>query len=184
MSTELVILLDRSASMCGREASCAREMEQILEQQKKRPGPCWVTTLLVDTECRVLHDRLPIETVRVPERLLCAAGGASSLRDALSKGIGHIERIHRYLRKEDIPERVSFQILSDGIDNTSRTDKAALDRRMAEKREIGWEFRMLCPEWEKTDDLEETAVPDWDMLDGEGLNRRIEQTLREIRGGE
>lgn len=176
MGTELVILLDRSASMRGREASALRQTAEILERQKRQPGPCWVTTLLLDTECRILHDRLPIEEVLPPEGIRCAAGGATSLRDAICRGIEHVERVHRYLRKEDVPERVSFQIISDGIDNTSRTDAESMDGRIAEKQAAGWQFRMVCPEREGP----ESSAPEWDRLDGEGLDRLIEQTFREL----
>ena len=62
--TELVFILDRSGSMHGLEKDTLGGFNSMMEKQKKGEGNALVTTVLFDTEIDVIHDRLPLKSVR------------------------------------------------------------------------------------------------------------------------
>lgn len=113
--TELVFILDRSGSMSGLEADTIGGFNSMIAQQKKESGEALVSTVLFDNES--------------------AVGGA----------IHHIGNIHKYARREDVPEKTMFIITTDGYENASRRYDYERVRRMIErqKERYGWEFLFL-----------------------------------------
>ena len=59
--------------------------------------------------------------------------------------IHHIGNIHKYARREDMPEKTMFIITTDGYENASRRYDYEMVRRMIErqKEKYGWEFLFL-----------------------------------------
>ena len=59
--------------------------------------------------------------------------------------IHHIGNIHKYARREDMPEKTMFIITTDGYENASRRYDYERVRRMIErqKEKYGWEFLFL-----------------------------------------
>lgn len=72
--TELVFILDRSGSMHGLEKDTGG-FNSMMEKQKKGEGNALVTTVLFDTEIDVIHDRLPLKSVRPMTEEDYVAGG-------------------------------------------------------------------------------------------------------------
>ena len=143
--TELVFILDRSGSMSGLEADTIGGFNALIEKQKKETGEALVSTVLFDTACQVIHDRLAFE--RVPpmtEREYCV-GGCTALLDAVGGAIHHIGNIHKYARKEDVPEKTLFVITTDGMENASRRYDYETVRGMIQRQQenYGWEFLFL-----------------------------------------
>ncbi|MBE7018161.1 MAG: VWA domain-containing protein, partial [Ruminococcaceae bacterium] len=143
--TELVFILDRSGSMSGLERATIGGFNSMIENQKREEGGAVVSTLLFDNESVVIHDRLPLEKVpRMTEREYCTRG-CTALLDAVGGAIRHIANIHKYARKEDVPEKTMFIITTDGYENASRKYDYEKVRRMIEheKEKYGWEFIFL-----------------------------------------
>ena len=143
--TELVFILDRSGSMCGLESDTIGGFNAMIEKQKKEAGEALVSTVLFDNESVVIHDRLPLN--RVPrmteeEYVTC---GCTALLDAVGGAIRHIGNIHKYARREDVPEKTLFIITTDGYENASRRYDYDKVRRMIQrqKEKYGWEFLFL-----------------------------------------
>ena len=68
-------------------------------------------------------------------------GGCTALVDAVGGAIKHIETIHKYIRKEDVPENTIFFITTDGMENASRIYSSTELKQMIErKKEEDWEF--------------------------------------------
>ena len=65
--------------------------------------------------------------------------------DAVGGAIHHIGSIHKYARREDVPEKTLFVITTDGYENASRRYDYEHVRRMIErqKEKYGWEFLFL-----------------------------------------
>ena len=61
--TEVVFILDRSGSMSGLESDTIGGFNSMMEKQKKTGEKAYVSTILFDDECEVLHDRVPLEKV-------------------------------------------------------------------------------------------------------------------------
>jgi len=142
--TELVFILDRSGSMSGLESDTIGGFNAMIREQKKQDGKVLVTTVLFDSKTEVLHDRLDLD--RIPEMTEkdYAVGGCTALLDAIGETVRHIEGIHRYARKEDVPARTMFVITTDGMENASKAYTLdQVKRRVEAKQEEGWEFLFL-----------------------------------------
>ena len=139
--TELVLILDRSGSMAGLESDTIGGFNSMIEKQKKLDGKCYVSTVLFDNESEVLHDRIDLADVPKMTDKEYFPRGCTALLDAVGGAIHHIENIHKYARKEDVPEHTLFCITTDGMENASRKYDLKKIRKMIEaKKEIGWEF--------------------------------------------
>lgn len=142
--TEIVFILDRSGSMGGLEADTIGGFNSMLLRQKKERGEAYVSTVLFDNTCDVLHDRLPIEKVEPITEKDYYVRGCTALIDAIGGAVEHIRNIHKYARKEDVPEHTIFIITTDGMENASRhytSDK--VKRMIEEQKQKGWEFIFL-----------------------------------------
>lgn len=143
--TELVFILDRSGSMSGLESDTIGGFNGMIEEQKKKEGECFVTTVLFDHEMLTLHDRLPLEKIKKMTGKDYQVRGCTALLDAIGNSIAHIDSIHRYARKEDVPENTVFVIITDGLENASKEFSSSKVKEMIEtkKEKNGWEFLFI-----------------------------------------
>ena len=143
--TELVFILDRSGSMQGLEGDTIGGFNSMLEKQKREPGEAFVSTLLFDDRTEVLHDRAKVRELRPITEKEYYVRGCTALLDAIGGAIHHIGNIHKYARREDVPEKTLFVITADGYENASRRYNYETVRRMIErqKEKYGWEFLFL-----------------------------------------
>ena len=141
-TTELVFILDRSGSMSGLETDTIGGFNSMITKQKKEAGKALVSTVLFDNESAVIHDRLPLEDVPPMTEKEYFTLGCTALLDAVG---GAIPPIHKYARREDVPEKTMFIITTDGYENASRRYDYETVRRMIQqqKEKYGWEFLFL-----------------------------------------
>lgn len=143
--TELVFILDRSGSMAGLEKDTIGGFNAMLEKQRKEPGDAVVSTVLFDTRVEVIHDRVALAEVPDLTDREYYVRGCTALLDAVGGAIHHIGNVHKYARREDVPEKTLFIITTDGMENASRRYTYDKVRRMIEreKEKYGWEFLFL-----------------------------------------
>ena len=143
--TELVFILDRSGSMSGLEKDTIGGFNSMLEQQRKEPGDALVSTVLFDNIAEVIHDRVSIAQVPNLTEKDYFVRGCTALLDAVGGAIQHIGNIHKYARREDVPEKTLFIITTDGMENASRRYSYEKVRKMIarQKERYGWEFLFL-----------------------------------------
>ncbi len=143
--TELVLILDRSGSMCGLESDTIGGFNAFIEKQKKEAGTALVSTVLFDDACEVIHDRVSLDTIKKLTEEQYYVRGCTALLDAVGGAIKHISNIHKYARKEDRPEKTVFVITTDGMENASRIYTYEKVKKLVEhhKEKYGWEFIFL-----------------------------------------
>lgn len=143
--TELVFILDRSGSMSGLEMDTIGGFNSMLEKQRKETGEAVVSTVLFDHETTVIHDRMNIKKIKNLTEHDYYVRGSTALLDAVGKAIHHIGHVHKYARREDIPEKTLFIITTDGMENASRYYTYDQVRHMIERQQkrYGWQFIFL-----------------------------------------
>ena len=143
--TELVFILDRSGSMAGLEKDTIGGFNSMLEKQRKEPGNAVVSTVLFDNVSEVIHDRVEIANVPNLTEEAYFVRGCTALLDAVGGAIHHIGNIHKYARKEDVPEKTLFIITTDGMENASSryTYDKVYHMISRQKEQYGWEFLFL-----------------------------------------
>ena len=143
-STELAFILDKSGSMHGLEKDTIGGFNSMLDKQKAAEGECRVTTVLFDSSCTVLHDRIDIAAVRPMTDEDYCAGGSTALLDAVGTTIDKIRNVQKNSAEEGRAEKVLFVIITDGMENSSREYSLRNVRSMIEEqRKNGWEFVFL-----------------------------------------
>ena len=142
---EIVFILDKSGSMHSFVSDTIGGFNSTLKKQQADAMEGFVTTVLFDNNMSTLHDRLPLKDVPEITEKEYTTGGCTALLDALGNTIRHIEKVHRYIRPEDVPEKTMFVIITDGLENASHAFSADQVRGMiAEKqKEKDWEFVFL-----------------------------------------
>lgn len=143
--TELVFILDRSGSMAGLEADTIGGFNAMIAKQKKQAGKAYVSTILFDNTSEVLHDRISLENVKPITENDYYVRGCTALLDAIGGAINHISNIHKYARKEDVPQHTMFVITTDGMENASHNYSIKKIKRMIEdkKKKHSWEFLFI-----------------------------------------
>ena len=143
--TEMVFILDRSGSMLGLEKDTIGGFNGMIEKQKRVEGEALVSTVLFDHESVVLHDRVNLREIRPMTDDDYTVRGCTALLDAIGGAIHHIGNVHKYARKEDVPEKTVFVIITDGMENASRRYTSDRVKQMIErqKSKYGWEFLFL-----------------------------------------
>ena len=143
--TELVFILDRSGSMGGLESDTIGGFNSLIEKQKKEDGECFVSTVLFDNECEVIHDRVKLSEIKPMTDKEYYVRGCTALIDAIGGAVKHISNIHKYARAEDVPEHTMFVITTDGLENASHKISSSEVKKMIEKRKEkdGWEFLFI-----------------------------------------
>lgn len=143
--TEIVFIIDRSGSMSGLEQDTIGGFNSMIKQQKNAEGEALISTILFDNVSEVLHDRINVKDIQPLSDHDYMVRGCTALLDAIGGAIHHIGNIHKYARREDIPEHTMFVITTDGMENASRYYSSNRVKQMIERQKIkyGWEFLFL-----------------------------------------
>ena len=142
--TELVFILDKSGSMSGKELDVIGGFNSTIASNKDKDYECLVTTTLFSDKSKTIHDRISIKEVDNLSENEYQVGGCTALIDTIGNTIKHIENIHKYQNKKDLPNKVLFVIMTDGLENASSKYSSDEVKRMIEqKKELDWEFLFM-----------------------------------------
>lgn len=143
--TELVFIIDKSGSMSGLESDTIGGFNSLIKKQKKEEGDALVSVVFFNDNQDVVLDRVDINKVKELTENDYVCMSCTALLDAVGDSIKHIRNIHKYARKEDIPEKTVFVIMTDGLENASEKYRYHDVKRLIEraKEESNWEFLFL-----------------------------------------
>lgn len=158
--TELVFIIDKSGSMSGFESDTTGGFNSMIEKQRKMEGKVYVSTVLFDNESYVIHDRVDIGEVAPLTGKEYIAGGCTALLDAIGDAIHHIGNVHKYARREDVPEHTIFLITTDGEENASHKYTSARVKQMINRQteRYGWEFVFVAANIDAIETAEKIGI--------------------------
>lgn len=143
--TEVVFILDRSGSMFRLEKDVVGGFNSTIKTQKENKGECLVSTVLFNDHSEVIHDRIPINKIDKMQETDYQPSGSTALIDALGDSINYIQKVHKIIRKEDVPTNTIFIITTDGQENSSNKYSAnEIKKLITKKQEQGWQFIYLA----------------------------------------
>ena len=158
--TELVFILDKSGSMSSMEKDTIGGFNSMIEKQKQEEGTVYVSTVLFSNTSKVIHDRVDIKEIEPMTEEDYQVNGCTALLDAIGGAIHHIGNVHKYARKEDVPEKTIFLITTDGMENASREYSSKRVKEMIRRQEekYGWEFFFVAANIDAVETAEHIGI--------------------------
>jgi len=137
---ELVMIIDRSGSMAGKEQDVEGGFKTFVSEQKKLPGDASLTLVHFDDQYETLLSQVSINE-NIPDYVLIPRG-MTALLDAIGKTIANVGERLSQMAEAERPDKVLFIIMTDGMENASKEYSIARIKEMIEhqKNIYKWEF--------------------------------------------
>lgn len=141
--TEIIFVIDKSGSMSHLTKDTIGGFNGFIESQKDDTKTT-LTTVLFDTNWKILHDGVDVYEVEPMTSKDYIAGGGTAMLDAIGEIINRVQDRHDELGSEK-PDNVLFVITTDGEENSSRKfTKAQIEKMIKHQTNgHGWEFIFL-----------------------------------------
>lgn len=144
--TEIVCVVDRSASMGAMKDQAISVFNEFLETQKKQEGKALFTLTMFNTEYELRFSGKDIQDIPALNAETYVPGGMTALLDAVGKTIDEVgERLSKTPDAER-PKLVVFVVMTDGQENSSKEYKREKVREMVKRQtdDYSWEFVFLA----------------------------------------
>ena len=139
--TELVIILDQSGSMHGLESDVVGGFNSLVESQIKSGGETLITTIMFSDTSDLVHNRTNAKSIKKLTENDYEPHGCTALLDAVGNAVCSLEKTHRNIKEDELPENIIFSIMTDGLENASiEYSKDMVKKLIESQRKIGWEF--------------------------------------------
>lgn len=158
-STEIIFVIDKSGSMAHLAADTIGGFNGFIESQKAIEGKATLTTVLFDTNWKILHDGVDIKEVKSMTSTDYIAYGGTAMLDAIGEIINRVQDRHDELGEEK-PDNVLFVITTDGEENSSRTFKKSQIEKMIKHQTNGhgWKFMFLGANMDAVKEAESIGI--------------------------
>ena len=158
-STEIIFVIDKSGSMAHLAADTIGGFNGFIESQKAIEGKATLTTVLFDTNWKILHDGVDIKEVKSMTNADYIAYGGTAMLDAIGEIINRVQDRHDELGEEK-PDNVLFVITTDGEENSSRTFKKSQIEKMIKHQTNGhgWKFMFLGANMDAVKEAESIGI--------------------------
>lgn len=144
--TSIVMVLDRSGSMTKLTAETISGFNKFLADQKACDGEATLTLATFASDYTLVHDCVPLDSVKDLTLDNYRTGGYTALLDALCRTIDATGVKLAAMPEDKRPHKVIVAIITDGQENYSRefTSRDAVFERITHQREkYSWEFVFL-----------------------------------------
>jgi hypothetical protein len=159
--TELIFVLDCSGSMFGLESDVIGSFNAIIARQKASSNQTFVTTVLCSKDCRLLHDHIPLHSIRPITSQEYYVQGCSAFLDGMGTAICKIRQMYAMVSEENQPQQVLFVMITDGFENSSVIFSAdeILHMVQTQKEKQHWEFVFLGADLETISMASKLEIP-------------------------
>jgi len=142
-SALITFVLDESGSMEGIAQSAREGFNEYLQEQVKGEGQTWWTLTTFNSRAWTRFAVIPGEEVR-PLGDDYSPNGMTALYDAVGNSLIKTRAFLDSLKPDDRPGDVIIVILTDGMENVSRTwDLRQVARLITDAEDDGWQFVFL-----------------------------------------
>jgi len=140
--TDLTAVIDRSGSMSAIRSDMEGGFNKLIADQRKVSGTCKVSLVRFDTEYEAVYTNLDVNDV---PPLVIEPQGMTALLDAIGRTIVSTGERLAAMEEDQRPGLVTFIIVTDGLENSSREYKLArIHEMITEQREkYNWLFVFL-----------------------------------------
>ena len=130
---DLVLLLDKSESMCDIAEETLVGFNSFIEREKYENPNILVTLVLFDRQYKVLYSKKPIGQIDKLTREDFYADGCTALYDAIGTAINNVDKF--------AGNKVLFVITTDGLENSSMEYNFSDINKLIENH--NWEFLFI-----------------------------------------
>lgn len=142
---DVTVLMDKSGSMANLVDDTIGGFNRLLDDQRKQPGKVTVTLAQFDTGYEIKINAQDAKFTRPLQRADYVPGGGTALLDAMARAIDETGRRLRDMPEEKRPALVTFVVITDGQENSSREHTKTEVRVLVERqqRDYAWHFVFL-----------------------------------------
>jgi hypothetical protein len=144
--SEIICIVDRSGSMESIRGDAMGGYNAFLAGQKAHPGRARFTLVLFDHEFLLVHDGVDIDGVPPLDQRSYVPRGSTALLDAIGRTIDDAGARLARTPEAERPGKVIVAILTDGMENASRTysRERVSDMISHQQSKYSWEFIFLA----------------------------------------
>lgn len=138
-NTEIIIITDRSGSMHSIKNDCIGGCNAFIEDQRKEPGNCRVTSVIFDSVVETQYEGVPIADV---PKFKLEPRGSTALFDAIGTTL---ETQGKRITAEGWAHLVIVVIITDGFNNASTMFTAErINEMITHAQDHEWKFVFLA----------------------------------------
>jgi len=145
MKTEIVYILDRSASMSSNWNESMGSLKTFITEQQKNDAPCKFTLVGFDDHYDIFIDAKDLQDVDTENLPDFKPRGMTALYDSIGKTVTLIKERLKNTPVLERPDKVLFVIMTDGHENCSQEYNKSIITEMVTKQEskYSWEFMYI-----------------------------------------
>ena len=139
---DITIVVDKSGSMHSVRSDAEGGINSFLSDQAKQDGSANITLVEFSTDWRFVYHATPVSSSM---RYTLSPSGGTALLDAVGNAINDTGRRLAAMKEKDRPGVVTFVIVTDGQENSSKEFTRAKIKEMIEhqQRVYNWKFMFL-----------------------------------------
>ncbi|CAL5995906.1 von_Willebrand factor type A domain-containing protein [Hexamita inflata] len=143
MLMEVISILDMSGSMSGLTNDTIGSYNtylQKLRMQKKHE--IYLTLVVFNTESKIIYEHVNVKKIKNITTQIYNPEGGTALNDAIGIAITRTQQFIHKLKRKYVPKKVSFFIITDGEENSSRdyTNKDIKKMVTKSQKKDKWEY--------------------------------------------